>query len=58
MTSDQVKDAEKRLIDAARAARVELEKTGTPGYDPRAHQRAVEEERKAQDALTEAQSEV
>lgn len=56
MTSDQVKDAEKRLIDAARAARIQLEKTGTPEYDARAHQRAVEEERRAQDALTEAQA--
>jgi hypothetical protein len=56
VTSDQVKDAEKRLIDAARAARVELEKTGTPDYDSRAHQRAVEEERRAQEALAEAQS--
>lgn len=56
MTSDQVKAAEKRLVDAARAARVELEKTGTPEYDARAHQRAVEEERRAQDTLTELQS--
>jgi len=54
MTSDQVREAEKRLADAARAARVELEKTGTPDYDSRAHQRAVEEERNAQEALDRA----
>ena len=58
MTSDQVKAAEKRLVDAARVARIELEKTGTPEYDSRAHQRAVEEERRAQDALTEVQDAV
>jgi hypothetical protein len=58
MTSEQVKAAEKWLVDAARAARIELEKTGTPEYDARAHQRAVEEERHAQAALTEAQDAV
>lgn len=56
MTSDQVSAAEKRLIDAARESRVQLEKTGTPEYDARAHERAVEEERKAQEALTAAQN--
>ena len=56
MTSEQVKEAEKRLSDAAKAARVELEKTGTPGYDSRAHQRAVEEERNAQEALDQARA--
>ncbi len=58
MTSDQVKEAEKRLADAARAARVELEKTGTPDYDSRAQQRAVEEERNAQEALDHARESV
>ncbi|MCR6493048.1 translation initiation factor 2 [Cellulomonas sp. P24] len=56
MTSDQVKEAEKRLADAAKAARIELEKTGTPDYDSRAHQRAVEEERNAQEALEQARA--
>ena len=56
MTSEQVKEAEKRLSDAAKAARVELEKTGTPDYDARAHQRAVEEERNAQEALDQARA--
>ncbi|HUX71228.1 MAG TPA: translation initiation factor 2 [Cellulomonadaceae bacterium] len=56
MTSEQVKEAEKRLSDAAKAARVELEKTGTPEYDSRAHQRAVEEERNAQEALDQARA--
>ena len=30
----------------------ELHKQGTPEYDPRSHERAIEAERKAQDAST------
>ena len=45
------RDAEHRLAEASRVATEELHKTGTPEYDSRAHQRAVEAERKAQAAL-------
>ena len=45
------RDAEHRLAEASRVATEELHKTGTPEYDARAHQRAVEAERKAQAAL-------
>ena len=40
-----------RLAEASRVARAELDKQGTPDYDPRAHERAVEFERKAAEAL-------
>lgn len=45
------KDAAHRLAEASRLATQELHKQGTPDYDPRAHERAVEAERKALDAL-------
>ena len=45
------KEAASRLAEASRIATEELHKTGTPEYDARAHQRAVEAERKALDAL-------
>ena len=44
-------DAHSRLAEASRVATQELFKQGTPDYDPRAHQRAVEAERKAQEAV-------
>ena len=44
-------DAAHRLAEASRLATQELHKQGTPEYDARAHQRAVEAERKALDAL-------
>ncbi|MCR6690234.1 translation initiation factor 2 [Cellulomonas sp.] len=40
-------DAEHKLAEARRHATEELHKQGTPEYDARAHQRAVEAERKA-----------
>ncbi|WP_426592203.1 translation initiation factor 2 [Cellulomonas sp. McL0617] len=45
------KDAHSRLAEARRVATQELFKQGTPDYDPRAHQRAVEAQHKAQVAL-------
>lgn len=45
------KDAAHTLAEASRHATEELHKSGTPDYDPRAHQRAVEAERKAAEAL-------
>ncbi|GIG29947.1 hypothetical protein [Cellulomonas marina] len=39
-----------RYAERQRAAAAELHKTGTPDYDPRSHERAVEATRKAQDA--------
>ncbi|AEI11987.1 hypothetical protein [Cellulomonas gilvus] len=40
-------DVEHKLAEARRHATEELHKQGTPEYDARAHQRAVEAERKA-----------
>ncbi|QGQ19507.1 translation initiation factor 2 [Cellulomonas sp. JZ18] len=48
MTESQ--DAQRRLAEASRIARRELDKQGTPDYDHRAHERAVEAERKAAEA--------
>ena len=44
-------EAAQSLAEASRAASVELHKQGTAEYDARAHQRAVEFERKAADAV-------
>ncbi|WP_315097453.1 translation initiation factor 2 [uncultured Cellulomonas sp.] len=44
-------DAVSRLAEAKRLVTQELHKQGTPDYDPRSHQRAIEAERKAQDAV-------
>ncbi|MCC2333075.1 translation initiation factor 2 [Cellulomonas wangsupingiae] len=49
MTESQ--DPASRLAEASRIATQELHKQGTPEYDPRAHERAVEAERKAAEAL-------
>ncbi|GIG41024.1 translation initiation factor 2 [Cellulomonas phragmiteti] len=49
MTESQ--DAAARLAEASRIATQELHKQGTPDYDPRAHERAVEAERKAASAV-------
>lgn len=45
----------KKYVEAARQARIELEKQGTPDYDPRTHQRLVEAERKLAEKLHEEQ---
>jgi hypothetical protein len=45
------KDAEHRLAEASRHVSEELHKSGTPEYDIRAHERALEAERKAREAL-------
>ena len=44
-------DAHSRLAEASRVATQELFKQGTPEYDPRAHQRAVEAQHRAQEAV-------
>lgn len=49
--SDKTEDH--KLAEAARQSRIELEKQGTPDYDPREHQRVVEAQRKATQRLTE-----
>lgn len=43
----------KKYVETARQARQELEKQGTPDYDPRTHQRLVEAERKLAEKLHE-----
>jgi hypothetical protein len=45
------KDAVSRLAEAKRLVTQELHKQGTAEYDPRSHERAIEAERKAQNAL-------
>ncbi|UJP39179.1 translation initiation factor 2 [Cellulomonas palmilytica] len=49
-------DAAHKLAEARRVATEELFKQGTPEYDQRAHQRAVEAERKAAEAAQAAKS--
>ncbi len=51
MTGAGESAAARRLAEASRAATVELHKQGTPEYDQRAHERAVEAERKAAEAV-------
>jgi hypothetical protein len=46
----------RRLAEASRAATTELYKQGTPEYDGRAHQHAVELERKAAEAVEVAEA--
>jgi hypothetical protein len=52
MTSEH-KDEEKRFVETARRSREQLEKQGTPEYDPREHMRVVEEHRKLGEQLKE-----
>ncbi|WP_242511534.1 translation initiation factor 2 [Pengzhenrongella frigida] len=49
-------EAAKRYIEAGRVAAAEARKTGTPEYDPRAHERAVEHERKMAEELAKEQA--
>ncbi len=53
--SDHDESADHKLAEARRLATEELHKQGTPDYDPRAHQRAVEAERKAAEAAEAAE---
>ncbi len=50
MTTANQTDLGSTLAEASRAASAELHKQGTPEYDARVHQRAVERERRAADA--------
>ncbi|WNB87508.1 translation initiation factor 2 [Cellulomonas sp. ATA003] len=49
-------EAARRYVEAGRMAAAEARKAGTPDYDHRAHDRAVEFERKAAEALAAAQA--
>jgi len=51
VTDEREKVAAQRYIEAGRVSAAEARKTGTPEYDPRAHERAVEHERKMADEL-------
>ncbi len=55
MTKSEHDDDVKRLVQSARHSREELEKQGTPDYDPREHMRSVEEHRKVAEKLQEEQ---
>ncbi|MFC8190693.1 translation initiation factor 2 [Cellulomonas sp. NPDC057328] len=54
MTDSQ--DARRRLAEASRIVTQELYKQGTPDYDHRAHERAVEAERRAAEAVRAAEA--
>lgn len=43
-------EATRRVAEASRRATAELHKQGTPDYDPRQHEKAVERERRAAEA--------
>lgn len=55
-TSEHKEDA-KRYVEAARLSRIELDKQGTADYDPRAHERIVEAQRKLAERLHEDEGE-
>lgn len=57
MTGEQESEAARRYIEAGRVAAAEARKSGTPEYDSRAHERAVEHERKMAEELAKAQAE-
>jgi hypothetical protein len=44
-------EATRRVAEASRRATAELHKQGTPDYDPRQHEKAVERERRAAQGL-------
>lgn len=46
-TRESAAEATRRVAEASRRASAELHKQGTPDYDPRQHQKAVERERRA-----------
>lgn len=54
--TDQEHEGAQQLAEASRVATAELHKQGTPEYDARAHERAVEFERKAADAVAARES--
>jgi len=51
MAQDHESEAARRYVEAGRIAAAEARKAGTSDYDHRAHDRAVEHERKAAEAL-------
>jgi len=51
VSETQESDAARRYVEAGKIAAAEARKAGTPEYDHRAHDRAVEFERKAAEAL-------
>jgi len=55
VTSEQESEAARKYIEAGKVAAAEARKSGTPDYDPRAHERAVEHERKMAEVLAQAQ---
>lgn len=56
MAETHESDAARRYVEAGRIAAAEARKAGTPEYDHRAHDRAVEFERKAAEALAAEQA--
>ena len=56
MAETHESDAARRYVEAGRIAAAEARKAGTPEYDHRAHDRAVEHERKAAAALAAEQA--
>lgn len=56
MADTEQSDAARRYVEAGKVAAAEARKAGTPEYDHRAHDRAVEHERKAAEALAAEQA--
>jgi len=57
VTGEHESEAARRYVEAGRVAAAEARKTGTPEYDPRAHERAVEHERRMGEAFAKEQAE-
>jgi len=55
--SEHESEAARRYVAAGRVSAAEARRSGTPEYDPRAHERAVEHERKMADELAKEQAE-
>ena len=55
MPTSEHKDEAKKYAETARNSRAELEKQGTPDYDPREHMRVVEQHRKVGERLHEGE---
>ncbi len=53
MSASEHEEEAQRFAETARSVREQLEKQGTPEYDPREHMRVVEEHRKVGEKLHE-----
>lgn len=54
-TRESAAEATRRVAEASRRATAELHKQGSPDYDPRQHEKALERERRAAEAAEDDQ---